>query len=46
MYKNIVLMNENLSSFITPIIFTNNVFGVEKVESIKETIQLKSVTYK
>ena len=45
MYKNIVLMNENLSRFITPIIFTNNAFGVEKLESINETIQLKSVTY-
>ena len=45
-YKNIVLMNENLSKFITPMIFTNNDFGVEKLESISETIQLKSVTYK
>lgn len=44
-YKNIVLMNENLSKFITPIIFTNNAFGVEKLESINQTIQLKSVTY-
>jgi len=44
-YKNIVLMNENLSKFITPIIFTNNNFGVEKLESISQTIQLKSVTY-
>lgn len=46
MYTNIVVMNENLAKFITPLIFTNNAFGVEKLESINETILLKSVTYK
>lgn len=45
-YKNSVSMNENLSKYITPIIFTNNAFGVEKLESIKEIINLISVTYK
>lgn len=45
-YKNIVVMNDNLYKFITPMIFTNNVFGVEKIESINEIIELKSVRYK
>ena len=45
-YKNIVIMNDNLFKFITPMIFTNNVFGVEKIESINEIIELKSMTYK
>jgi hypothetical protein len=45
-YKNIVLMNSNLSKYITPFVFTNNAFGVEKLESINETIELISVNYK
>lgn len=45
-YTNSLLMNANLSKYITPIVFTNSKFGVEKLESIREIIQLKSVTYK
>lgn len=45
-YKNIVLMNDNLNKFITPFVFTNNSFGVEKIETIDKIIELKSVTYK
>jgi hypothetical protein len=45
-YTNIVLMNPNLSKYISPYIFTNNTYGVEKIETIKETITLLSVSYK
>lgn len=46
LYKNIVFFNNNLSKFITPILFDNNNVGVERIETVKRTITLKSVTYK
>lgn len=46
LYKNIVFFNNDLSKFITPILFDNNNIGVEKIETVQRTITLKSVTYK
>jgi hypothetical protein len=45
-YTNIVLMNPNLSKYISPYIFTNNTNGVEKIDTINQTITLLSVSYK
>jgi hypothetical protein len=46
LFKNIVFFNNDLSKFISPILFDNNIVGVEKIETVQRTITLKSVTYK
>ncbi|MFN3752731.1 hypothetical protein [Flavobacterium sp.] len=46
LYKNIIFFNKDLSVFISPIVFENSRFGVEKIETISRTIILKSVYYK
>ena len=46
LYKNIVFFNNNLSKFITPVLFDNNNVGVQKIETVHRTIILKSVYYK
>jgi len=46
LYKNIVFFNKDLSKFISPVLFDNNNIGVYRIETIKKTITLKSVTYK
>lgn len=44
--KNDVSLNQNLSKYITlGYIFANNDFGLEKMSSLYQTVQLKSVTY-
>lgn len=45
-FKSMVYMNNKLVKYVTPIIFTNNNFGVEKIVNINDTIELKSVIYK
>lgn len=45
-YKNVVYFNKNLSKYISPLVFENSLTGVEKIETIKRTIILKSVYYK
>ncbi|MCX6172791.1 MAG: hypothetical protein NT048_08140 [Flavobacterium sp.] len=46
LFNNVVFFNNELSKFISPILFANSKFGVEKLETIMRTITLKSVTYK
>lgn len=46
LYKNIILFNKELSVFVSPIVFENSKFGVEKIETISRTITLKTVYYK
>ena len=46
LFKNVVFFNSNLSKYISPILFDNSKFGVEKLETIMRTITLKSVYYK
>lgn len=46
-FENIIVLNDVLSNKIVPgQIFTNNAFGVEKIKTVYNTIQLKSVSYK
>jgi hypothetical protein len=43
---NLILLNANLSSKITPgILFSNNEFGVEKIMSLFDNYELKTVSY-
>ena len=44
--QNTIILNEDLNKYITYDVFSNNNFGVQKTESIYDTITLKSVTYK
>lgn len=46
LFKNIVYFNKDLSKDITPLIFENINFGIEKIETVQKTIKLKSVHYK
>jgi hypothetical protein len=46
LYKNIVILNNKLSNFVSPLLFNNNKFGIDKIETIDRTITLKSVFYK
>lgn len=44
--SNMIFLNKNLNNKITPeMLFTNNDFGIEKVETLFSTYRLKSVTY-
>ena len=44
--KNIVVFNKKLNSKIVPaVIFSNSDYGVEKITTLFETFELKSVTY-
>jgi hypothetical protein len=45
-YQNVVFFNNDLSKYISPVLFSNIKFGVEKLETIKKTITLQSVYYK
>ena len=38
LYKNIVFFNNDLSKFISPILFDNNTIGVEKIETVKRQL--------
>jgi len=44
--KNLVFFNKRLPKFVSPILFVNNEFGIEKIKNIDVTIELKSVYYK
>lgn len=45
-FKNIVLFEKTLSKYISPVLFVNNNCGIIELETIRETIKLKSVQYK
>jgi hypothetical protein len=44
--RNLVFLNSGLSKFVSPLLFENLEFGIEKLETIDKTIVLKSVYYK
>ena len=46
LYKNVVYFNKNLPKYVSPLVFENNIAGIEKIETISRTITLKSVYYK
>ena len=46
LYKNVVYFNKDLPKYVSPLVFKNNIEGVEKIETIGRTITLKSVYYK
>lgn len=47
MYSNLIKVDENLSKYISlGYLFENNKFGVLKIESINERVELLSVSYK
>jgi hypothetical protein len=41
----LVFFNKRLPKFVSPILFVNNEFGIEKIKNIDVTIELKSVYY-
>lgn len=45
-FKNLVLFDKKLSKYISPKVFENNNFGIKEIETVQETITLKSVVYK
>jgi len=45
-FKNLVLFEKTLSKYISPILFVNNNFGIKELETVRETIKLRSVQYK
>ena len=46
LYNNVVYFNKDLPKYVSPLVFKNNIAGVEKIETISKTITLKSVYYK